>query len=1779
MYLKRIATLLSFLFFANIAKSQIDFSPSVKKGCSPLLVNFTETHNKNIVKRFWDFGNTATSTLENPGTIYTKSGKYTVSLITEDINGAKDTIIYKDLIEVYDNPRAFFETNRNSYCVGDPVNIIDRSTVVITGIRDYLWDFGDGRTYNSKTPNHSYNTPGNYTVTLLVTDSNGCRSTHRETFFYRIGNLPKVDFTTDKTINCGLPLNVKFNPIVGGGIRSYIWDFGDGKNSTTTAPSHNYDTIGSFNVRLTIVDSNGCLNSITKPNLVENLKLKAEFKDFSEKLCDNESVTFTNLSQPTRSDVRYRWEFGDGTISSQFQPVKKYTQSGNYTIKLYSFILNTQCIDSFIINKRIDIIKTQNIVPIISDTVFCQLPKRVFFEPSDTVSSAFWKFTNSPFDTSSLIRPSFLFTSAGNFNIAYEFRDTNGCLIKGVKIGGVRVTTQTIGISGVLTGCVPRTETFRLSTNSSNITNYFWYLDDSLVSTSPSFRNTFTKPGTGRIRLTVVTNQGCEYSRTVNYNYGGRTKVDFFPVKSQVCFNETIKFVIVPDSNSAPITSSQWIFENQTNSTGENKFTEFKSQRVILITRNGTCADTTEKIFEIGSSGSAIRGPVSRIGINYDTCGRKLIIDNRSIAYTSHRWHIDWDGNPKYNISSDNNRWLFNLDDSSQNFTIRLTTFNDSNDCPADTSVINLKTVSKLFSSFSFEGDFCAPAEVKFTNTSNYTSTDTFLWFVNGQRVQSTGTNDETPVSSSVNIDYTRGETGRFSPLFKFGNSGEYEVMMIGRRGSCLDTVIQVINTTGPIVKPGAIPSDQCIPLSITLVDSLYKEGKKSLWVIANKDSIIPTSKFTNWNINNINDSGKLKIKYVEWDERGCITWKIINLPINSPSVNFSHKLVTTCDSAFIEFTPIVGNVGVNEKLFYFWDFGDSTNFTFGESNLENQIKKLTHRYSDNKTYTVEFVVTDEKGCFSSIKHDVDYFEELLKADFIADTSGVFCPPVKVGFKNASRSASPIIRYFWEFGDGTTASSENPEKVFTFPGRFSVKLTIENAAGCIDSVLLPDFLIINGPVGEFEFDREFGCVPLEVGFKLTTNSKSNIALWDMGDGSLSTLDSFRHIYDRPGNFYPMIILKDTFGCEFIIPRDKKITVYPNPVVDFEVSKFCFGDSVYLSNTSILDENQNYEFYWYLGDSIMSNNFNWAIHINDFKSRRVSLVAKSNIGCDDSISKIISIRSFNPDIKILNNNICLGDTITIINNTIDDHIVKYEWNVANEFWSSDREIKFIPLKSGWYDIQLYMQNNDGCDTTLFFERYAFVRDTMPHKNPKMLSVSVSNNTSVEIKHKKSNEDGFKSYIVYRRLPDGRLMTVRESTNRNDTFLVEGGLNTLNNVYCYTVVEKNTCEYTGRADDSLFHCTIDVVGTPDINASIVTWNAYYGWDAVNKYEIYRKSEQFGGDFAKIGEVPGDSLKFIDTSMLCRSAFFYRILAYDKFSNEVSWSDTCRVMPIYINNVPAPEFLLSSILDNRSVELYWNSPLNSRNAIVKYEIERSVGDQNNYQLLTSIGIGARNYWIDSKNIDVNSNNYYYRIRALDLCGDWSDYGHFTRPVLLKSTVADDFKPLLYWTHYKKWEEGVLFYEIQQLVSGQFIKIGETLTGDDTVFIHHDVVYNCFYPYEYRVVAVKNTNDYNLYRSYSNNTDLEFSPKIYTPNAFSPNGDGLNDVYEVKGIFVKSINLKIFNRWGEKLHETNDCMPTWDGIYRDAMSPDGVYVAIIEAIGIDNKVYRYKTSLTLIK
>jgi gliding motility-associated-like protein len=104
------------------------------------------------------------------------------------------------------------------------------------------------------------------------------------------------------------------------------------------------------------------------------------------------------------------------------------------------------------------------------------------------------------------------------------------------------------------------------------------------------------------------------------------------------------------------------------------------------------------------------------------------------------------------------------------------------------------------------------------------------------------------------------------------------------------------------------------------------------------------------------------------------------------------------------------------------------------------------------------------------------------------------------------------------------------------------------------------------------------------------------------------------------------------------------------------------------------------------------------------------------------------------------------------------------------------------------------------------------------------------------------------------------------------------------------------------------------------------------------------------------------------------------------------------------------------------------------------------------------------------------------------------------------------------------------------------------------------------YRVVAVENYNEQIV--SVSNTVSVEKPLRLYAPNAFSPDGDGINDVFEIKGQGVEEMELEIYNRWGQMVYRSDNLALAWNGEYKGKESPLGTYVYQVKAVNVSGNI-----------
>lgn len=267
-----------------------------------------------------------------------------------------------------------------------------------------------------------------------------------------------------------------------------------------------------------------------------------------------------------------------------------------------------------------------------------------------------------------------------------------------------------------------------------------------------------------------------------------------------------------------------------------------------------------------------------------------------------------------------------------------------------------------------------------------------------------------------------------------------------------------------------------------------------------------------------------------------------------------------------------------------------------------------------------------------------------------------------------------------------------------------------------------------------------------------------------------------------------------------------------------------------------------------------------------------------------------------------------------------------------------------------------------------------------------------------------------------------------------------------------------------------------------------------------------------------------------------------------------------------------------DEKSIKITW--PQTSERDFAKYYLYKSSTNKT-YNLIKTYEWPYDTTYHDYA-VMVDDSSYCYYVIMRDTCDNYSPYGQKSCSILLKG-YSENFINTIWWNPYKTWETGVGSYDIWRndpVTAYQKIATIDTIKteyADSKLNIEEGM-------FSYFINAKENVANASTaisigYESRSNDIQLRLSPIVYAPSAFSANGDNVNDSFKWTAVYTKDMNIKIFNRWGQLIYETNDKKAYWDGNVNGAPAPIDVYHYIIFYTGYEGTNNSINGNLTLIR
>lgn len=617
-----------------------NFSQDKATGCLPLIVQFTDQSTGTGLTHVWDFGNGNTSALKNPGAIYTQAGNYTVTLIVTDKTGAKDTFVKSLAVRVFANPVAAFTAPVIKGCSGQEFSFIDTAKQVSAPITDYFWNFGDGSQSTDKNPKHTFLSDGLFSVSLIVTDSNGCKNFLNKVAYIKTTLPAKVAFTSNTKGGCTVPVNAKFDnktSVATCVSYNYLWKFGNGDSSVAENPSATYNKTGAYNVSLTVTDDNQCTSTLFSPAHISIGTTKANFILENKKGCLPHTVYFKNTGTGIPSNAMVKWYFSNGDSAVGSDTAYTFNSVGKHSITLV--ITSPEgCNDTVIKKDSIEVFSNPSIMFSHTNPVSCVTPHTITFSSANTTAQNWlWEFGDGTISTQK--NPVKRYDSSGVFNVKLVITDVNGCKGSSEKLRLARIKPVTASFSpSVKNGCAPLTTAYtNNSTAYYGIKSYLWDLGNGITSTAKDISTTYTTEGIYYPRLIVTENNGCVDTFTFDaIKVGKKTNPDFKANKLTGCRKDmgAVKFTNLTDIVTQHIDSFLWNFGSFT-SKETNPFADYKANpgqhTVSLISMSNGCADTVTKPSYI-----TVKAPIAAFNITEDPC----VLDTTTFKNASYGGHI-----------------------------------------------------------------------------------------------------------------------------------------------------------------------------------------------------------------------------------------------------------------------------------------------------------------------------------------------------------------------------------------------------------------------------------------------------------------------------------------------------------------------------------------------------------------------------------------------------------------------------------------------------------------------------------------------------------------------------------------------------------------------------------------------------------------------------------------------------------------------------------------------------------------------------------------------------------------------------------------------------------------------------------------------------------------------------------------------------------------------------------------------------------------------------------
>lgn len=854
------------------------------------------------------------------------------------------------------------------------------------------------------------------------------------------------------------------------------------------------------------------------------------------------------------------------------------------------------------------------------------------------------------------------------------------------------------------------------------------------------------------------------------------------------------------------------------------------------------------------------------------------------------------------------------------------------------------------------------------------------------------------------------------------------------------------------------------------------------------------------------------------------------DLQIFDPPVadfSFTHTGCVSDSVAFFDNTNGQGRPVIK----WYWDYGDATT---------GALTNPKHKYLVAGPKTVRHASITDVGCLSDTVTKVIPISDPPIAGF--SVVAPYCEKSAITFKDASTvPVGTIVKWEWNLGDGTlinATTGADVQHTYATAGTYNVTLTVETGTGCRSTLFSLPLVIHAKPVVDFSLPGNV-CLPLAATFNdLTTINEANQVLsyvWDFGDATTSTDKNPVHNYTGTGPFTTKLTVTSNNGC---VDDSVKVvsTVYAKAKADFNVTaEVCLNDSTRYTDASDAKGSAISQWNWTFGDggvAAVQNPVHRFLTPNTFIT---ALYIVTDKGCySDTITRSTVVNPLPGSNFSIIAPTCETKTIsfTDASNPNVGTLTKWNWDFGNGNTSLLQNPTTTYPAAGTFTVTLGVENSKGCLSTITTKPItinsqpvvAFGTPEVCLSDPFALftdSSSIADNTQSQFTYQWTfgdpNATGANPNTSTLKNPQHRYTAVGNYNVGLTITSKDGCVTTLTKPF---TVNGSIPQAAYNVNNATALCSNQTVSITDASTvdfgSVVKVEVY--WDYNNDPTIKTLDDN---------PVPGKlyTHTYPDFGTPATKTFRVRYVAYSGINciNEITKTVT-------INASPSIQF---DAMNNVCQEVNPFQILEAR------EIYGFAGTG----VFSGPGIISSSGGFSPAIAKPGTHTIRYSFTATNGCSTFAD-----QTITVDPTPTVDAGP------------------DRTVLEGGFITIAGKGTGNNLSYLWtpNTAIENN----KIATPKVSPVDDITYTLTVTSADGCVASDKVFVkvlkkpkvPNAFSPNGDGINDNWVIEYLdSYQGATVEVFNRYGQLVYHSTGYSKPWDGTFNGNPLPVATYYWII--------------------